>query len=62
MATHEYLKLCTIYLTAIKFVVTQAIFRYDYDDDDDDDDDNNNNNNNNNSINFFIIYMLAQQS
>jgi hypothetical protein len=54
MAICEYLRLCTIYLTSIKFVLTQAIFRNDDDDDDDD--------NNDNSINFFIIYVLAKQT
>jgi len=52
MATCEYLRLCTINLTSIKFVFTQAIFRNGDDDDDD----------NNNSVNFFIIYVLAQQT
>jgi hypothetical protein len=52
MAICEYLRLCTIHLTYIKFVLTQAIFRNDDDDDDD---------NTNNSINFFIICVLAQE-
>ena len=52
IATCDCLRLCTVNLTSMKFVLTQGIFRNDDDDDD----------NNNNSINFFIIYVLTQQS